>query len=148
MADSVAPMTGYDSINGRPACANDYILNQMMRQEWGAEHAFVSTDCGAVLNMMGLLEPHPGGTRQAATPEEAAAWSIMNGTVSAFRLLSGAVVMLSKSRSSQAEGSPVHAENVLIAGPRDGEHDLDELAGERGEARAGDGGCCDALAAP
>ena len=104
MADSVTPTTGYDSINGRPACANDYILNQMMRQEWGAEHAFVSTDCGAVLNMMGLLEPHPGGTRQAATPEEAAAWSIMNGTVSAFRLLSGAVVMLSKSLVKSGRG--------------------------------------------
>ena len=28
----------------------------------------------------GLLEPHPGGSRLAATFEEAAGWSIMNGT--------------------------------------------------------------------
>ena len=45
-------MCSYTSINGTPSCSNDYILNQMMRKRWGAEHAFVSTDCGAVLNMM------------------------------------------------------------------------------------------------
>lgn len=28
----------------------------------------------------GLLEPHPGGSRLASTFEEAAGWSIMNGT--------------------------------------------------------------------
>eukprot|EP01043_Picozoa_sp_COSAG02_P039552 COSAG02_NODE_3131_length_7311_cov_11.071131_7_plen_95_part_00 len=45
-------MCSYTSINGTPSCSNDYILNEMMRKRWGAEHAFVSTDCGAVLNMM------------------------------------------------------------------------------------------------
>ena len=79
-ANASGVMCSYDSINGVPACANDYTLNQMIRQKWGASNAFVSTDCGAVLNMMGLLENHPGGTRLAATFEEAAAWSIMNGT--------------------------------------------------------------------
>ena len=69
-----------DSINGVPACANDYILNKMMREEWQQPHAFVSTDCGAVSNMLGQLEPAPGHTRLAATPVEAAAWTIMNGT--------------------------------------------------------------------
>ena len=45
-------MCSYASINGTPSCSNDYILNQIMRRQWGAENAFVSTDCGAVLNMM------------------------------------------------------------------------------------------------
>ena len=69
-----------DAINGTPACANDLILNKMIRQEWGQTHAFVSTDCGAVSNLLGQLEPSPGHTRLAASPEEAAAFTIMNGT--------------------------------------------------------------------
>jgi hypothetical protein len=52
----------------------------MMRDRWNQPHAFVTTDCGAVSNMLGHLEPSPGGGRGAASPEEAAAWTIMNGT--------------------------------------------------------------------
>ena len=94
-------MCSYDSINGVPACADDYTLNQMIRVKWNQPHAFVTTDCGAVSNMLGQLEPAPGQTRLAAIPgamslglsthfgrlltrvcyvEEAAAWTINNGT--------------------------------------------------------------------
>ena len=52
----------------------------MIRQAWGQTDAFVTTDCGAVSNMLGQLEPAPGHTRLAAIPEEAAAWTINNGT--------------------------------------------------------------------
>jgi hypothetical protein len=52
----------------------------MIREKWGQTNAFVSTDCGAVSNLLGQLEPSPGHTRLAASPEEAAAWTIMNGT--------------------------------------------------------------------
>ena len=69
-----------DAINGTPACANDLILNKMIREKWGQTNAFVSTDCGAVSNLLGQLEQSPGHTRLAASPEEAAAWTIMNGT--------------------------------------------------------------------
>ena len=71
---------GYDAINGVPACANNYTLNTMIRNRWNQPHAFVTTDCGAVSNMLGHLEPSPGGGRGAASPEEAAAWTINNGT--------------------------------------------------------------------
>ena len=71
---------GYDAINGIPACANNYTLNTMIRDHWKQPHAFVTTDCGAVSNMLGHLEPSPGGGRGAASPEEAAAWTINNGT--------------------------------------------------------------------
>ena len=66
-------MCSYDAENGTPSCANSYILNDVIRGKWKQEHAFVSTDCGAVSNMMGPPVNAPGNA-------EAAAWTIMNGT--------------------------------------------------------------------
>jgi|EP01047_Picozoa_sp_COSAG01_P020776 hypothetical protein len=60
-------------------CANGFLLNTMIRQRWNQPNALVTTDCGAVSNIMGHLEPSPGNGRGAATAEEAAAWTIMNG---------------------------------------------------------------------
>merc|ERR1712166_212585 len=79
-ANASGVMCSYDSINGVPACASNFLLNEMIRDKWGQPNALVTTDCGAVSNMLGQLEPSPGRTRLAATPEEAAAWTIMNGT--------------------------------------------------------------------
>ena len=66
-------MCSYDAENGHPSCANSYILNDVLRDKWKQEHAFVTTDCGAVSNMLGPPVNAPGNA-------EAAAWTLMNGT--------------------------------------------------------------------
>ena len=40
-------MTAYNSLNGIPATANDWLLNRKLKQEWGFE-GFVISDAGAV----------------------------------------------------------------------------------------------------
>jgi beta-glucosidase-like glycosyl hydrolase len=66
-------MCSYDAENGHPSCANSYILNDVIRKKWGQTNALVTTDCGAVSNMR-------GPPVNAKTDEEAAAWTINNGT--------------------------------------------------------------------
>ena len=66
-------MCSYDAENGTPSCANSYILNDVLRGKWKQEHAFVTTDCGAVSNML-------GPPVNAADGASAAAWTLMNGT--------------------------------------------------------------------
>ena len=66
-------MCSYDAENGRPSCANGYILNDVIRGKWKQTDALVTTDCGAVSNMR-------GPPANAPSDEEAAAWTINNGT--------------------------------------------------------------------
>jgi beta-glucosidase len=40
-------MCSYNAINGEPACANDYLLQHVLRGEWGFQ-GYVVSDCGAV----------------------------------------------------------------------------------------------------
>ena len=42
----------YNAINGAPSCANEYILTEVVRGRW-APDAHVTTDCGAINNLMG-----------------------------------------------------------------------------------------------
>ncbi len=44
-ADSV--MCAYNSINGQPACANQFLLQNQLRNKWGFK-GYVVSDCGAV----------------------------------------------------------------------------------------------------
>jgi beta-glucosidase len=44
-ADSV--MCAYNSINGQPACANEFLLQDQLRDKWGFK-GYVVSDCGAV----------------------------------------------------------------------------------------------------
>ena len=44
-------MCSYMSMNGVPSCANDFILNHMIRGVWGRPDALVVTDCEAVSSM-------------------------------------------------------------------------------------------------
>src|ERR1039457_4133829 len=44
-ADSV--MCAYNSINGQPACANEFLLQDQLRGKWGFQ-GYVVSDCGAV----------------------------------------------------------------------------------------------------
>eukprot|EP00026_Physarum_polycephalum_P000650 Phypoly_transcript_00651.p1 GENE.Phypoly_transcript_00651~~Phypoly_transcript_00651.p1 ORF type:complete len:873 (+),score=93.35 Phypoly_transcript_00651:1602-4220(+) len=47
-----AVMCSYASVNGVPSCANDYLINQVVRGKWGRPDVLVATDCGAVGNMV------------------------------------------------------------------------------------------------
>ncbi len=47
-ADSV--MCAYNSINGEPACANEFLLQDQLRGKWGFQ-GYVVSDCGAVIDI-------------------------------------------------------------------------------------------------
>jgi len=68
-----ATMCSYASINGVPSCANNYLLNEVVRGIWNRPDVVVGTDCGAVSNMI-------HANHYASSPEDAAAKSINSGT--------------------------------------------------------------------
>lgn len=68
-----AVMCSYASINGVPSCANDFILNQVMRGKWGRNETLVATDCGAINNMV-------NGNHYAKNTTDAVAKAIKGGT--------------------------------------------------------------------
>ena len=43
-------MCAYNSINGQPACANEFLLEDQLRSKWNFQ-GYVVSDCGAVLNI-------------------------------------------------------------------------------------------------
>lgn len=49
-AKAASAMCSYNSVNGVPACANKFILQDILRDLWGFEsrHGFVTSDCAAV----------------------------------------------------------------------------------------------------
>jgi beta-glucosidase len=49
-AESV--MCAYNSLNGEPACANQALLNEHLRHDWGFR-GYVVSDCGAVADIFG-----------------------------------------------------------------------------------------------
>lgn len=63
-------MCAYNSINGKPACANDSLINLVLRKQWGFDGYMVS-DCGAVED---IYQGH-----KLAKDEEAAALQALNG---------------------------------------------------------------------
>ncbi|MEM6631874.1 MAG: glycoside hydrolase family 3 C-terminal domain-containing protein [Bacteroidota bacterium] len=44
-------MGAYNKVNGTPACANDWLLNDVLRKEWGFQ-GFVVSDCGAINDLV------------------------------------------------------------------------------------------------
>ncbi len=48
-ADSV--MCAYNAINGQPACANEFLLEDQLRGKWGFQ-GYVVSDCGAVIDIL------------------------------------------------------------------------------------------------
>lgn len=68
-ADSV--MCAYNSINGQPACANEFLLIDQLRGKW-AFNGYVVSDCGAVLDIY-------NGHRFKLTQPEASAISLQRG---------------------------------------------------------------------
>jgi beta-glucosidase len=68
-ADSV--MCAYNSINGQPACANQFLLEDQLRGKWGFK-GYVVSDCGAVLDIF-------NGHKFTASQPEASAISLKRG---------------------------------------------------------------------
>ena len=68
-ADSV--MCAYNSINGQPACANDFLLVDQLRGKWGFK-GYVVSDCGAVIDIH-------SGHQFKPTQAEASAISLKHG---------------------------------------------------------------------
>ena len=64
-------MCAYNAINGEPACANQYLLQDQLRDKWGFE-GYVVSDCGAVRDVF-------SGHHYRPTLPEAAAISVMRG---------------------------------------------------------------------
>ncbi len=68
-ADSV--MCDYNSINGQPACANQFLLEDQLRGKWGFK-GYVVSDCGAVRNIY-------DGHHYKPTQAQASAISLQRG---------------------------------------------------------------------
>ncbi|HVN93425.1 MAG TPA: glycoside hydrolase family 3 C-terminal domain-containing protein [Terracidiphilus sp.] len=64
-------MCAYNAINGEPACANEYLLQDQLRGKWGFQ-GYVVSDCDAVRDM---FTGHRYGTTQA----QASAISLIRG---------------------------------------------------------------------
>lgn len=69
-------MCSYNAINGVPACADSYIMDDILRKHWNwnqPDHPYVTSDCNAILDIWTNHE-------YVSTPEEAAAASYNAGT--------------------------------------------------------------------
>lgn len=66
-----AVMGAYNAVNGVPCCCNDYLLNKVLREEWGFKGHVVS-DCGAIYD----IKKHHNYTD---SHKESAAISVKNG---------------------------------------------------------------------
>jgi len=69
-AESV--MCAYNAVNGPPACANDMLLQEHLRKDWGFR-GYVVSDCGAVTDVF-------NGHKFAKTPEEGVTDTFKAGT--------------------------------------------------------------------
>ncbi|BBH18883.1 beta-glucosidase [Paenibacillus baekrokdamisoli] len=70
-AGALSVMTAYNEIDGIPCTSNSYLLQQLLREEWGFD-GFVITDCGAI-NMLAY------GHDVAKDGEDAAAMALKAG---------------------------------------------------------------------
>jgi beta-glucosidase len=70
-AKAAAVMCAYNRINGQPACANEFLLEDQLRGKWNFQ-GYVVSDCGAVLDIH-------DGHKFTATQPEASALSLKRG---------------------------------------------------------------------
>ena len=70
-AQAGSVMCAYNSINGEPACANEFLLQDQLRGKWGFK-GYVVSDCGAVIDIF-------NGHHYKATQAEASAISLQRG---------------------------------------------------------------------
>ncbi len=64
-AGALSVMTAYNEIDGVPCTSNEYLLQRLLRQEWGFD-GFVITDCGAI-NMLAYGHDVAENGEEAAT---------------------------------------------------------------------------------
>jgi beta-glucosidase-like glycosyl hydrolase len=69
----VGAMCSYNAENGFPSCANNYLLNIVVREMWNRTDAHITTDCGAVTNLR-------GPPINAASDMDTVLFTIRNGT--------------------------------------------------------------------
>lgn len=67
-----AVMCSYNSVNGSPACADDYLLNQVLRTKWNFK-GHVLSDCGALRDFL------KNGHGVSSNATEAAALALKSG---------------------------------------------------------------------
>jgi len=65
-------MCAYNSVNGEPACANQFLLGESLRKSWGFK-GYVVSDCAAITDIY-------VGHQYARTMDEGAAVSLKRGT--------------------------------------------------------------------
>ncbi len=66
-------MGAYNSVNGVPCCASDFLLHDLLRQQWGFD-GYVVSDCDAIHDIWGRQQH-----RYVDTPEAAAAAAVNAG---------------------------------------------------------------------
>ena len=66
-------MGAYSAVNGIPCCASTFLLNDLLRKQWGFE-GYVVSDCGAIGDIWGQRQHH-----YVDTAEEAAAAAVQAG---------------------------------------------------------------------
>ena len=49
--EATGVMCSYNALNGRPACANDWLLKEILRKRWGFD-GYVTSDCGALADIV------------------------------------------------------------------------------------------------
>ncbi len=64
-------MCAYNAINGQPACANEFLLQDQLRKNWDFQ-GYVVSDCGAVTDIF-------SGHRYRPTQAQASAISVLRG---------------------------------------------------------------------
>ena len=67
-------MCAYNAVNGEPACANNYLMKDVLRDEFGFE-GYVVSDCGAIADIYKKEAHH-----FVATKKQAAALAVKSGT--------------------------------------------------------------------
>ena len=71
-------MCAYNTINGEPACANQFLLQDQLRGKWGFK-GYVVSDCGAVVDILPAHHFRP--TRPKLRPSRSsAAWTTSAST--------------------------------------------------------------------
>jgi beta-glucosidase len=66
-------MGAYNSVNGVPCCASSFLLDDLLRKQWGFE-GYVVSDCDAIRDIWGRQQH-----RYVNSPEEAAAAAVKAG---------------------------------------------------------------------
>ncbi|NVM27225.1 MAG: glycoside hydrolase family 3 C-terminal domain-containing protein [Candidatus Helarchaeota archaeon] len=86
-AKAVSVMGAYNRLNGIPCCANKFLLQDLLRDEWGFD-GYVVSDCGAIM-WNRFRHKYFGSLAQSA------AWAVKNGCDlncgSAYRFLNQAI---------------------------------------------------------